>query len=243
MKKIVGVIPARYDSTRFPGKPLVDINGKSMIQRVFEQASKVKALTDVVVATDDKRIFDHVNTFGQAIMTASNHESGTDRCAEISSSEYDIVINIQGDEPFIYPEQIEELIACFDEGTTQIATLVKQFEVEDELFDSNRVKVVLNKNSEAIYFSRNPIPFLRGVDKGNWLAHQPYYKHVGIYGYKTDILKEITKLPVSLLEKSEGLEQLRWIENGFKIKVNTTTYESPCIDTPEDLEKLLTELS
>ena len=239
--RILGIIPARYASTRFPGKPLIDIAGKSMIQRVYEQAKKCNRLSEVIVATDDDRIFKHVTGFGGvAVMTATDHQSGTDRCAEVAQEhpEYDVVINIQGDEPYIDPEQITKLISCFNDANTQIATLVKKVLTDHELRNTNSPKVIINKHSEAIYFSRSPLPHIRGQEPQHWLQHFTYFKHIGIYGYRADILKQITKLPVSLLEKAESLEQLRWIENGYKIKVAETELETYAIDTPEDLEKI-----
>ncbi len=239
--KTLGIIPARYASTRFPGKPLVDIAGKSMIQRVYEQAKKCAQLSEVIVATDDDRIFEHVHSFGgKAVMTASTHQSGTDRCAEVAEKhpEYDVIINIQGDEPYIDPEQINKLISCFDDANTQLATLIKKVLNEQELHNTNSPKVIINKNSEAIYFSRSPLPHIRGQEPQNWLHHFTYFKHIGIYGYRADILEQITKLPVSPLEKAESLEQLRWVENGYKIKVAETEIETIAIDTPEDLKNL-----
>lgn len=238
---VLGLIPARYASTRFPGKPLVDIAGKSMIQRVFEQAKKCMQLDDVVVATDDERILNHVLEFGgNAVMTSTEHQSGTDRCAEVSLQypDYDVIINIQGDEPFIDPEQIGKVISCFDSPDTQLATLVKKIGSEQELFNPNSPKVIINKNSEAIYFSRLPLPYIRGQEQENWLQHFTFFKHIGIYGYRADILHQATKLPVSSLEKAESLEQLRWIENGYKIKVAETDLETYAIDTPEDIVNL-----
>ncbi|MGZ3945362.1 MAG: 3-deoxy-manno-octulosonate cytidylyltransferase [Mucilaginibacter sp.] len=238
---ILGIIPARYASTRFPGKPLVDIAGKSMIQRVYEQAKKCPLLNEVVIATDDDRIFNHVTGFrGRAIMTSPDHQSGTDRCAEVALKHagYDVIVNIQGDEPYIDPEQISKVISCFTDSNTQIATLVKKVLTNEELHNVNSPKVIINKNSEAIYFSRSPLPHIRGQDPNKWLQHFTYYKHIGIYGYRADILQQITKLPVSPLEKAESLEQLRWIENGYRIKVAETDLETHAIDTPEDLEKL-----
>ncbi len=238
---ILGIIPARYASTRFPGKPLVDIAGKSMIQRVYEQAKKCAHLSEVIVATDDGRIFDHVTGFGGvAEMTSSDHQSGTDRCAEVAQKhpKYDVIINIQGDEPYIDPEQISTLISCFNDGDTQIATLIKKVLTDQELQNTNSPKVIVNKLSEAIYFSRSPLPHIRGQEAQNWLQHFTYFKHIGIYGYRADVLQQITKLPVSTLEKAESLEQLRWIENGYKIKVAETELETYAIDTPEDLERL-----
>jgi 3-deoxy-manno-octulosonate cytidylyltransferase (CMP-KDO synthetase) len=243
--KILGIIPARYASTRFPGKPLVDIAGKSMIQRVYEQAKKCATLTEVIVATDDERIFNHVQQFGGvAVMTADTHQSGTDRCAEVAQQhpEYQVIINIQGDEPFIEPEQIDKVASCFDQDGTQLATLVKKIQTTEELYNFSSPKVILNKNSEAIYFSRSPLPHVRGHEPQQWLYHYTYYKHIGIYGYRSDILQQVTLLPVSSLEKAESLEQLRWIENGYRIKVAETELETYAIDTPEDLKKLLKSL-
>lgn len=238
----IGIIPARYASTRFPGKPLVEIGGKSMIQRVYEQVSKV--LDAVCVATDGQRIFDAVTAFGgKVVMTSDQHKSGTDRCFEAygkTGSGRRVVINIQGDEPFIQPEQIESLCACFDDPNTQLATLVKPFTVADgeaALFNPNSPKVVINKNREAIYFSRSVIPYKRGAETKEWLSLHTYYKHIGLYAYRADVLAEITRLPQSSLEMVESLEQLRWIENGYKIKVGITHVETIGIDTPEDLAR------
>jgi len=239
--KVLGIIPARYASTRFPGKPLVDIGGMSMIQRVYEQAKKCDTLAEVFVATDDTRIFDHVIAFGgKAVMTADTHPSGTDRCAEVARlhPEYDVVINIQGDEPFIDPEQINKVAGCFEEPGTQLATLIKKINTTAELYNLSTPKVIINTNHEAIYFSRSPIPHVRGQEPQNWLYHNTYYKHIGIYGYKSEVLQQITKLPLSSLEKAESLEQLRWVENGYRIKVAETDMESHAVDVPEDLEKL-----
>ena len=240
--KILGIIPARYGSTRFPGKPLIDINGKSMIQRVYEQAKSCPRLDNVFVATDDQRIFDHVKSFGGSVeMTSDKHESGTDRCAELVekiNEKYDVVINIQGDEPYIDPTQIIQLCDCFNDEKTDIATLIKKIDNTTDLFNENKVKVVKNPKDFAIYFSRNPIPFLKAEKQENWLEKHCYYKHIGIYGYRTEVLKNITVTSVSLLEKAEGLEQLRWLENGFHIKVAETELEAIAIDSPEDLEKI-----
>jgi 3-deoxy-manno-octulosonate cytidylyltransferase (CMP-KDO synthetase) len=240
--QILGIIPARYASTRFPGKPLVEIAGKTMIQRVYEQAKKCTALSAVMVATDDDRIFNHVTGFGGlAVLTADHHQSGTDRCAEVALQhpEYDIIINIQGDEPFIDPEQISTLVGCFDNAGTQLATLIKKVKNTQELFNANSPKVVINNLNEAIYFSRSALPHLRGHQPDNWPEYHTYYKHIGIYGYRADVLQQITKLPVSSLEAAEKLEQLRWIENGYRIKVAETELETLAIDTPEDLALLL----
>jgi len=241
---IVGIIPARYASTRFPAKPLIEIAGKSMIQRVYEQAKKAKLLAAVYVATDDIRIKNHVESFGgQVIMTSTAHESGTDRCCEAAEKmpfRPDIVINIQGDEPFINPQQIDDLADVFQQKTaTQIATLIKKIADTKELFDENKPKVVINEAKEALYFSRQTIPFLRQEAKENWLSKHTFYKHIGIYAYRFDVLKQITKLTVSSLESSEKLEQLRWLENGFSVQTAVTEYESMSIDTPQDLEEML----
>lgn len=239
---IIGIIPARYASTRFPGKPLIDIAGKSMIQRVYEQASKAQMLEDVLVATDDQRIVEHVKAFGGNVVTTSgHHQSGTDRCFEAIVAfrpTASVVVNIQGDEPFIHPDSIDKVCACFDDNTTQIATLVKRIQDAGELFNPNIPKVVRNSNGEALYFSRQAIPFLRGKKETDWLSSGEFYKHIGIYAYRTNILKEITALEQSDLELAEALEQLRWIENGYKIKTELTDFESVAIDSPEDLQKL-----
>lgn len=239
---ILGIIPARYASTRFPGKPLVNINGKSMIQRVYEQSLKSTMLGKVIIATDDDRIVKHVAEFGgEVTMTSPQHQSGTDRCAEIvarESESWDAVVNIQGDEPYIQPEQIDLLCSCFTDPEVSIATLVKRIESTDELFNHNNVKVVLNKRNEAIYFSRSPIPYNRNFPEQEWLKHSVYYKHIGIYGYRTAVLQEIAALSKTNLEITESLEQLRWIENGYSINAAVTTFETVSIDTPEDLEKV-----
>ncbi|MFT2011337.1 3-deoxy-manno-octulosonate cytidylyltransferase [Pontibacter sp. 13R65] len=243
---ILGIIPARYASTRFPGKPLTDIKGKSMIQRVYEQASK-SSLTKVLVATDDERILEHVMAFGgNAVMTSSNHQSGTDRCFEayqLQETPFSYVINIQGDEPFIKPEQIDLVAACFRNPSTQLATLVKEVKSHEELFNVNSPKVVVNLAKEALYFSRQPIPYCRNVAIESWHEHHVYYKHIGIYGYRTDILEQITQLPPSSLELAESLEQLRWLEHGFRIMTALTTLETFGIDTPEDLLKIQAALA
>jgi 3-deoxy-manno-octulosonate cytidylyltransferase (CMP-KDO synthetase) len=239
---IIGIIPARYASTRFPAKALADIEGKTMIQRVYEQALKSKLLLKVVVATDNELILKHVEGFGgTAIMTSEKHQSGTDRCYEVLEKigfGYDFVINIQGDEPFIQPEQIDILVNCLEKGT-ELATLVKKIDDNETLFNTNTPKVIFNTRQEAIYFSRNTIPFFRGVDEKDWLKHHDFYKHLGIYAYRADILEKITQLPPSNLENAEKLEQLRWLENGFRIKIAITEFDSFGIDTPEDLERAL----
>ncbi|MBC7654088.1 MAG: 3-deoxy-manno-octulosonate cytidylyltransferase [Oligoflexus sp.] len=244
--KILGIIPARYDSIRFSGKPLIDLAGKSMIQRVYEQAKKASSLAEVVVATDDERIFNAVKAFkGNVIMTASNHKSGTDRCAEVCKKMigYDAIINIQGDEPLIDPKQINLLASCFNDISTELATLVKKIETDEELFNQNTPKVIINKDLEAIYFSRQVIPFVKGVAPTQLLKTHIFYKHIGIYGYRTTTLGIISKLKLGNLELSEQLEQLRWIENGYKVKVAITKSESLAIDVPEDVAKVLEVLN
>lgn len=242
----IGIIPSRYQSTRFPGKPLADIGGKTMIQRVYEQASK--AMEEVWVATDDERIVDAVKSFGgNVVMTSSNHRSGTDRCAEaalkaseITGRSYDVVINIQGDEPFMQPHEIELIMECFtDSPTTEIATLIQPILKNEDIFRSDMVKVVLDNEFNAIYFSRSPIPFIVKTDESEWLKNFLYYGHVGLYAYRNDILQKLTKLSEGKLEKVESLEQLRWIENGFRIKTQVTDSDSFGIDTPEDLASAL----
>lgn len=240
--KYIGIIPARYASTRFPGKPLAELGGKIMIRRVYEQASKV--LDDVWVATDDERIYNAVKAFGgRAVMTSPDHKSGTDRIREAAdkiAGGADIIVNIQGDEPFIRPEQLETLKNCFDDPATDIATLVVPFKKEDgtnALENANSPKVVLDKNNNALYFSRSIIPYRRNIDKQEWLEGHTYYKHIGLYAYRANVLREITQIERSPLEKAESLEQLRWLENGYKIKVGLTKTETIGIDTPADLLK------
>ena len=239
--KIVGIIPSRYASTRFPGKPLIELDGKSMIRRVYEQASESN-LDRVIVATDDARIYNHVIEFGgEAVMTSSDHHTGTDRCVEayqMLEEEYDAVINIQGDEPVIRPGQLDLLAFCFNDDSCEIATLAVKVKDNDILFDSSKIKVILDHNSDAIYFSRHPIPYQqRPADQ--WLEHHTYYKHVGIYGFRSDILSEVGKLPVSTLEQAESLEQLRWLENGYRIQVKVTEFDSISIDIPKDVDRVL----
>lgn len=240
--KILGIIPARYASTRFPGKPLIDILGKSMLQRVYEQASKSKELTSVIIATDDERIASHAQSFGaKVVMTKAEHPSGTDRCFEAYKNfgeEFDYIINIQGDEPFIDPSQID-LLANICDGNTELATLMIKCNSHAVLFDKGEVKITLNTNNEALYFSRMVIPFIKGVDEKEWHKHFNYFRHVGMYAYRKDVLEKVTKLQPSSLEKAESLEQLRWLENGFKIKCAETLHDSHCIDTPEDVEKVI----
>ncbi len=239
--KILGVIPARYASSRFPGKPLADLLGKSMVQRVYLQCKKSKHLDEVVVATDHSEILDHVVNFGgKAVLTSEHHPSGTDRCREAmerQNTPFDFVVNIQGDEPFIDPQQIDLLCSTLN-SSTELATLIQKIKTLDQILSLGEAKVVLNANKEAMYFSRSPIPFVQKLDQKSWLTNTTFYRHVGLYAYRHDILKKITTLPVSPLERAESLEQLRWIENGFRIKtVETDIEDGMCIDTPEDLEK------
>jgi 3-deoxy-manno-octulosonate cytidylyltransferase (CMP-KDO synthetase) len=237
-----GIIPARYASSRFPGKPLAMIGNKSMIQRVFEQASK--SLKLVYVATDDERIYSSVLSFGgKAVMTSSDHQSGTDRCAEAAgllegeiNRKIDVVINIQGDEPFIHPEQIDLLKGCFVSKKVKIATLIRRSDPAD-LFNPAEAKVILNKDGDALYFSRAAIPFLRGKEQDEWARQHVYYTHVGMYAYRLETLKKITSMAPSSLEIAESLEQNRWIENGIRIRTAITSLGSMCVDYPEDLEK------
>lgn len=238
--KSLGIIPARYASTRFPGKPLIDIGGKTMIRRVYEQSLQSR-LDKVVVATDDERIAEEVKHFGgEVVLTASSHQSGTDRCAEVAGhfTDFDIIVNIQGDEPFIAPEQINRICDCFSNETVELATLIKKIDTNEELFNPNIPKVVINEQQEALYFSRQPIPHLRNQEKENWLTAHPYYKHIGIYGYKRMILLALTRLNPSALEMAESLEQLRWLENGYRIRTQLTTLETLAIDSPDDLLKI-----
>jgi 3-deoxy-manno-octulosonate cytidylyltransferase (CMP-KDO synthetase) len=240
-QKILGVIPARFASTRFPGKPLVKIGSKTMIQRVYEQASKSKALQKVVVATDNKEIYQHVSSFGGiAINTSEEHPSGTDRCFEAFEKlheNFDYVINVQGDEPFIQPGQID-LLASLCDGRTHIATLVKQIEDTETVFNPNVVKAILSKQNRALYFSRSAVPYQRGILENEWIKKGIFYKHIGMYAYRSDVLKEITALQVSELEKAESLEQLRWLDNGYEIKAAITELETIGIDVPADVEKV-----
>lgn len=240
--KFIGIIPARYASTRFPAKPLALLGGKTVIQRVYEQVAGI--LDEAYVATDDERIEAAVKAFGgKVVMTSVNHKSGTDRCYEAFTKvgeEFDVIVNIQGDEPFIQPSQLEAIKACFDDDKTQIATLVKPFTPTDgfdALENVNSPKVVVDKQMNALYFSRSIIPYQRNADKCVWLQGHTYYKHIGLYAYRAEVLKEITSLPQSSLEKAESLEQLRWLENGYTIKVGITDVETIGIDTPEDLER------
>ena len=240
--KYIAIIPARYASTRFPAKPLALLGGKPVIQRVYEQVAGV--LDDAVVATDDERIYDAVRSFGGRVeMTSTAHRSGTDRCWEAYCRQgrpYDVVVNVQGDEPFIRREQLEALKGCFDNPQIDIATLVKPFAAADGLAaleNPNSPKVVLDAESRALYFSRSVIPYLRNVPREEWLAHHTFYKHIGIYAFRSEVLRQVTSLPQSPLELAESLEQLRWLENGYKIGVGITEAETVGIDTPEDLAR------
>ena len=236
------IIPARFASSRFPGKPLAVLAGKPIIEHVYQRVSEV--VSNVYVAVDDNRILECVEKFGgKAIMTSPNHKSGTDRVAEAYKNigrHFDVVINVQGDEPFIHKEQIEALIACFDKKDTDIATIVKPFSANDgmdALLNPNTPKVAIAKDMRALYFSRSVIPYIRGVEKTGWLSSHTFYKHIGIYGFRSDVLAEITKLPQGVLEKAESLEQLRWLENGYSIRVAVNNFDTVGIDTPEDLRR------
>ena len=237
--KYIGIIPARYASTRFPGKPLALLGGKPVIQRVYEQVASL--LDATYVATDDDRIYNAVQQFGgRAIMTSPTHKSGTDRIEEAMQKiggDYDVVVNIQGDEPFVRREQIEALCACFTDPTTQIATLGKPFDSMEAVENPNSPKIVVDNNGFALYFSRSIIPFVRNKEKKDWLEAYPYLKHLGLYAYRREVLSEITRLPQSSLEIAESLEQLRWLQNGYRIRVGITEQETVGIDTPEDLER------
>lgn len=237
--KFIGIIPARYASTRFPGKPLAMLGGKYVIERVYNMVAET--LDDAYVATDDQRIYDAVVAFGgKAVMTREDHKSGTDRIEEAVEklgSDCDVVVNIQGDEPFIHKSQIETVCHCFDDPQTQIATLGKPFADMEAVDNCNSPKIVLDNNSCAMYFSRSVIPFVRNVEHEEWLKHFPFLKHIGIYAYRKEVLHEITRLPMSSLEKAESLEQLRWLQNGYKIKVGLTDIETIGIDTPDNLER------
>ena len=237
--KFIGIIPARYASTRFPGKPLAILGNRPVIQHVYEKA--FAALGEAYVATDDQRIYDTVCGFGgQAVMTRADHKSGTDRIEEACEkidTDADVIINIQGDEPFVAVSQIETLKGLFDHPQTQIGTLGKRFESMEAVMNPNSPKIVTDKHGFALYFSRSVIPFIRGKEQSDWLTDYPYLKHLGIYAYRRDILREVTQLPQSLLEKAESLEQLRWLENGYRIRVGITEVETVGIDTPEDLQR------
>ena len=238
----IAIIPARYASTRFPGKPLADIKGKPMVQHVYEKAINSGLFQKVLVATDDIRIQKVVLSFGgEVAMTHQNHQSGTDRCGEVINNirnSFDVVVNIQGDEPFIHQLQLEELVNLFKSTPAQIGTLKKELSKKEDLFNPNVVKVVSGLDKRALYFSRNPIPFVRNSKEDDWLVEQKFYKHLGLYGYRSEVLKKLVRLAPSTLEISESLEQLRWLENGYEIFISETQHESTGIDTPEDLMKL-----
>ena len=244
--KFTAVIPARYASTRFPGKPLAMLGGKTVIQRVYEQAASV--LSEVYVATDDERILSAVEAFGgRAVMTRTDHKSGTDRIEEAvekiekqgmdKEGQGDVIINIQGDEPFVQPSQIKTLMSLFDDPETQIGTLGKRFESMEAVQNPNSPKIVTDHRGFALYFSRSVIPFIRGIEVEDWLSHYPFLKHLGVYAYRREVLAEVTKLPQGVLEKAESLEQLRWLENGYRIRVGMTEVETVGIDTPADLDR------
>ena len=237
--KFIGIIPARYASTRFPGKPLALLGGKPVIQHVYEKVAAV--LEAAYVATDDERIYDVVKSFsGQVVMTRTDHKSGTDRIEEAIEKiggEWDVVVNVQGDEPFVAKSQLDTICHCFDDPTTQIATLGKPFESMEAVQNPNSPKIIVDNMGFAMYFSRSVIPYVRGKEKSSWLTHYPFLKHLGIYAYRKDVLRQVTQLPQSSLEIAESLEQLRWLQNGFKIKVGTTDVETVGIDTPQDLER------
>jgi 3-deoxy-manno-octulosonate cytidylyltransferase (CMP-KDO synthetase) len=244
----IGIVPARFYSTRFPGKPLVDIAGKSMIMRVVDQARKAKSLDRVVVATDDERIYHHViASAGECVMTGKDHSTGTDRCFEALqqlNGGADFILNIQGDEPFVDPDQINQLAELIKQEHVQIASLVTRINDEHSLFNSNKVKVVFNRESgRVLYFSRQAIPHLQGISQEQWLSRHPYYKHLGLYAYKAPVLQQICRLTSTPLEKAECLEQLKWLEHGYSIHVAETPIESPSVDTPADLEYILKMIS
>lgn len=242
--KFIGIIPARYASTRFPGKPLALLGGEYVIKRVCDIVART--LDEAYVATDDQRIFDAVASFGgKAVMTRTDHKSGTDRIEEAVEkigTDCDVVVNIQGDEPFIHPNQIEAVCKCFDDPLTQIATIGKPFTSMDAVVNPNSPKIVMDNNNNAMYFSRSVIPFVRGKEREEWIDNYPFLKHLGIYAYRKDVLKQITQLPQSSLEKAESLEQLRWLQNGYRVKVGITNIETIGIDTPEDLIRAEKEL-
>lgn len=243
---IAGIIPSRYASQRLPGKPLVTIHGKTMVQRVYEQACKAETLARVIVATDDQRVYDHVLSFGgDALLTSSQHENGTERCGEVQAlhgKDWDAVINIQGDEPFINPRQIDLVGRSFQDGFQGIVTLAKKISDNEELANPGIVKVVVNKYQEALYFSRSMIPYCRESKEQDWHHNHTYYKHIGIYGYHFSVLQSVIHLPPTPLEKTESLEQLRWLEHGYRIRVEETDLESRSVDTPEDVKRLQQEL-
>ncbi len=239
--KVLIIIPSRYGSTRFEGKPLVDIEGKTLVQRTYLQACKTNLDADVVVATDDERIYKHVSSFGNCLMTSATLQSGTDRCFEAAKKwgkPYDVLVNLQGDEPFILPSQIQDLVSVFTNQNVNIATLKKRIFTAQDLHNANIVKVITDVNEQAINFSRQALPFCRGIDTNEWHKHYDYYRHVGIYAFSKNIIEQLKKLQPSALEIAESLEQLRWLENGFKLNVVATNFISPAIDSPDDLLKV-----
>lgn len=242
MSSIIGIIPARYASTRFPGKPLAQIKGKSMLQRVYEQTAKARLLNKIIIATDDERIAAHAKEIGaNVVLTRADHPSGTDRCFEayqLNGEAFDYIINIQGDEPFLDPEQIDSLAASCN-GSVEIATQMIRCTSHEVLFDTGEVKIVLNADNNALYFSRSVIPFIKNKDEKEWHTHFDYYRHVGMYAYRADVLEQVTRLKLSSLESAESLEQLRWLQNGHKIKCVETGFDSHCVDTPEDIDKVM----
>ncbi len=247
MNVIFGIIPARYASTRFPGKPLVNIGGMTMIERVYRQATQSRSLAGVIVATDHAEIEEEVKRFGGRVcLTSPDHPSGTDRCAEVVEKlglSCDAIVNIQGDEPFIDPRQIDLLCDCFKDERTELATLVKKITSPEILLSPGSPKVVIDRDGFAIYFSRHPIPYLRNVRESEWLDRHVFYQHIGIYGYTRDVLKKVTQLPPSSLEQAEALEQLRWLENGFRIKTAKTMFDTIAVDTPDDLERIVASIN
>lgn len=238
--KVLGIIPSRYSSSRFPGKPLIDLKGKSMIQRVYENALKTQSISEIIVATDDERIFNHVIGFGgKVVMTKENHNSGTERCEEVAQNyDCDVVINIQGDEPLVNPIQLDQIISAFSDPKVEIATLGTKNISKEDLENPHRIKIILDAESNALYFSRSLIPNSHHFS-GNALAFYPYMKHIGLYAFRKETLLAITKKQATKLEQIESLEQLRWLYHGYKIKVVETTIETPNIDTPEDVSKIL----
>ncbi len=240
-KKILGIIPSRYDSSRLYGKAMIDIAGKTMIQRVYEQSKKATKLDKVIVATDSELIFNHLNDIGgEVMMTSSTHKNGTERCAEVAEKmgkEYQVAVNIQGDEPFIDPSQIDLIASLFDTEDTEIGTLIKKIEIPEQIFDEKEAKVIFNSRMEAIYFSRSAIPYLNGKPQNEWFNLIPYYKHLGLYGFRSEILAKISMLPATDLEQAESLEQLRWLDY-YKIKVAISELDTLAIDTAEDLKKV-----
>jgi len=244
---VTGIIPARYNSSRFQGKPLALIHGVSMIERVYTRAAQAASLNRVIVATDDSRIFEHVLSFGgNVIMTSAECRNGTERCLDAIQNikkenkifDCDVVVNIQGDEPFLHPEEIDTLVNCFSDPQVQIATLVRKISSSEDIFSNTVMKVVTDINDYALYFSRSAIPFIRDYDTADWINKYNFLKHIGIYGFRKETLENVTKLPPSALETAESLEQLRWLQNGFRIKTGVAQHDSFSIDTPDDLKKV-----